>query len=159
MQAQNASLSAFLQDPSHAKSILARSATAVVSGRRKDFAGREVYGFITALRRLILEFMEPESLDLLDQVARLVGMVEMGARSATFDYSSVNLLASWIRDAVQAEPELANAEEVLNRLAQTLQLTTGLAQTEIWTAFQERVVARLSSETVAKVDTIRDAGE
>ena len=93
----------------------------------------------------------------LDGLGNLLHLVEYHAQSTTFDYSATNLLAEWIRIAVNKVPALAAAASLVNALGETLQLTSGLAQTEVWNAFRD--VSELDSELIVKMNAVRDTSK
>lgn len=90
----------------------------------------------------------------------MVSLVEKHAQGVVFDYSATNLLAVWIREAIDKVPSLASAAALVQALGETLQLTSGHAQTEVWNAFRD--IARpadLNVEALGKINSVQDLGK
>lgn len=124
-------------------------------------AGGDVYPFIisfleivqTRLASLVSE--SPDLLQRLDRVFVYVLLMISRAKSSVFDYSSTKLLARWIEQDTEGITSLSPVFDKLQNLAKTVQLTTGLGQTEIWSLFRETFDQR-SSEDLLKLTSLAD---
>lgn len=95
-----------------------------------------------------------------DAIATLLSLVEKHAQSITFDYSATQLLATWLREAMDKIPVLASAASLVNALGEAMQLTSGLAQTEVWTAFRDASrPVELDAAALAKINSVGDISE
>lgn len=156
-------LQSWIADPAHAKTVLALSAVSSRRGpsRPKVQAGGDVYPFIisfleivqTRLASLVSE--SPDLLQRLDRVFVYVLLMISHAKSSVFDYSSTKLLARWIEQDTEGITSLSPVFDKLQNLAKTVQLTTGLGQTEIWSLFRETFDQR-SSEDLLKLTSLAD---
>ncbi|EAL18568.1 hypothetical protein CNBJ2090 [Cryptococcus deneoformans B-3501A] len=156
-------LQSWIADPAHAKTILALSAVSSRRGpsRPKVQAGGDVYPFIisfleivqTRLASLVSE--SPHLLQRLDRVFVYVLLMISHAKSSVFDYSSTKLLARWIEQDTEGITSLCPVLDKLQNLAKTVQLTTGLGQTEIWSLFRE-TCDQGSSEDLVKLTSLAD---
>lgn len=80
----------------------------------------------------------------------------------TFDFSSTQLLAEWLRPELDKSPLLAPAQKDLRHLAQSVQITSGLGQTEIWMLFRilgEDISQQIPAELMASLETVDDQGQ
>ncbi|WWC59552.1 uncharacterized protein I303_102108 [Kwoniella dejecticola CBS 10117] len=140
----------WLSDSANAKSILAISAASTRRGpsRSKAHAGHELYPFTTFVRESLRKrlpdlIVNQQSVNLQDYLERLdriivyINLIEEHAKQPTFDYSSTKFLAGWLSDELQELPLLSPVLEKLDGLVKSVQLTSGLGQTQIWMLFRD----------------------
>ncbi|WRT64694.1 uncharacterized protein IL334_001628 [Kwoniella shivajii] len=144
-------IQAWLTNPVNAKSVLAVSAVSVRRGpsRNKAQPGNDIYPFTNHFRELFkqqLPAVFAESSDFgsnyfeqLERVCVYVKLIEDHAKSNAFDYSSTKLLASWLNEDLQALSHLAPILEKLQTLVRTVEITSGLGQTQVWMLFRDIV--------------------
>lgn len=163
---QNAFLE-WTSDPANAKSILTMSAHAGRGRVRKAMAGKEVWAYTAGLRDMMPSVAtstfgldaNPTTVEQLERLMVLVHLIEQRAQGQVFDYSSTQLLAVWSRAIVEDVPALQAVLPHLEELAQSLTLTRGLGQAQIWTLFRDGANSSLQSlgeEILVKLVAIRD---
>jgi len=86
----------------------------------------------------------------------LLNILEDRARAATFDYSSTQLLAQWLQEIIRESPELEQAATSLAGLAQSVEISTGRGQSEIWSIFRRDSDGKTDVELRDAVSRVRD---
>lgn len=162
----------WIADTANGKSILALSAHSArrASSRRKPTVGDTVYPFLTLLRDLVPELAlsslssaDPATqLGATESIAMLLNLVEEHSKSDTFDYSSIQLLASWLQDQLALLPASITKAALasVQKLAKVTQLTTGLGQAPVWSLFRAGQLSAQDRATlaslVARLDGVSD---
>ena len=160
-------LEAFIADSSNSKSILSTSATALRRGpsRSKRAVGSEIYPFVTALRVLVLGSTGQiiDDLDIINQVELIIVLLatlEDRTMSTMFDYSAVQFLADCLRSAVSQVPCLGTIGPRLDALSQTVEITSGRGQSEIWSFFRSVREHDLTDGALLEaIKQVRDPGK
>ncbi len=101
-------------------------------------------------------------LDIIEQMHVHLILVERYSLSETLDYSSTQLLAGWLRPAVQYFPLLAPALEKLDHLAKAVNITSGLGQTEIWAMFRDQPLPSrmiILQDLLRRFEAVQDPGK
>jgi len=86
----------------------------------------------------------------------LLGILEDRAKSHTFDYSSTQLLAQWLKDIIVALPQLSEATQSLAGLADSVEISTGRGQSEIWAIFRRDGDEKIDDDLRSAVHRVRD---
>lgn len=184
---QKIAIETFVSMSANNKSILALSVHASRRGvtRGKKAAGAELWPFISSIRTYLAESLGPVVAESsistpvsqshciyydrltyqsrvhdVEQILVLLGILESRARSTTFDFSATQLLAQWLRDLLSNVPTLQSSLIHLNSLAQTVEITTGQGQSEIWALMRkpdDRLI--LEEGTRALLNNVRDPGQ
>ncbi|WWC68040.1 uncharacterized protein I206_101959 [Kwoniella pini CBS 10737] len=149
-EARRSEVQAWLSDSNNAKTVLAISAASIRSGpsRNKAQAGHEIYPFTNYFRELVRQQLPlliaehndnvvVDHLERLDRICVFINLIEDHAKQPTFDYSSTKLLAGWLHDEVQGLSLFSPVLEKLSSLVKTVQLTSGMGQTQIWMLFRD----------------------
>lgn len=162
---------AWTLDPANTKSILAASATTARRGtaRRKPSVGDGVFPFIVLLREALAEVAlsavvesNVSTIAAAETTLMLLGLVEEHSKAETFDYSSIQLLASWLQEQlVQLPPTIiARALVAVKTLSKSTQITSGLGQAPVWTLFRSGQLPLKDRETlsalVGRLDDVVD---
>ncbi|ORY30348.1 hypothetical protein BCR39DRAFT_598381 [Naematelia encephala] len=156
-------ISAWLAGPSNAHTVLASSASALIQGgsRRKTLPGQEVYPFTSTIRQNIADQLhqimqvadrsQQDLPDLLERILVYVQLIEQHSMSPAFDYSSTQLLASWLSLDLASIPALNAAQSKLAGLAKGLAVTSGLGQANIWSLFRSQKASILFDDEIRTV--------
>jgi hypothetical protein len=90
----------------------------------------------------------------------LVYLVEHHASGEIFDYSATQLLATWCRELLERLYGLRDVLPFLQGLAQSVNLTTGLGQAQIWSIFRDGAIQdisqMLSQEDLLQLQSVKD---
>lgn len=155
-----AATDAWTTDPANVKSILASSASTARRGtaRRKSSVGDGLYPFIILLREALFEVAlnsvsesDIASLEAAEMTFMLLSLVEEHSKAETFDYSSIQLLASWLQEQLARLPQavVARAAESIKSLSQATQITRGLGQAPVWMLFRSGQLSAANRATIA----------
>lgn len=181
----------YVANSANAKTVLSVSAAAtrLSASRRRLSASTHVYPFVSTLREILhdrlISLIGPESstqsqvsltkwvesqsltvrklptLKAVEDIHVHLRIIEAHAMSDSFDYSSTQLLAGWLLPKLQQFTPLAAALEKLNGLAQAVEITTGLGQSEIWGLFLDSASASptFPHELLQTLKSVEDRGE
>lgn len=96
----------------------------------------------------------------MEQLQVLLGLLEARAKATTFDYSATQLLAQWLREVISDIPALHNSLAQLGTLAQSVEITTGQGQSEVWAMIRKSSNCSVLDDTFkASLRRVRDPGE
>ena len=95
----------------------------------------------------------------MESILTLVGLLEDHTKSATFDYSSTQLLATWLHKILCQIPGLHESIESLTRLSSKVTITRGQGQSKIWSLFRPQQSHVDLVDVVQLADTVEDRGE
>ncbi|WWD07578.1 hypothetical protein V865_005679 [Kwoniella europaea PYCC6329] len=161
----------WLSDSTSGKSILAMSAASARRGpsRNRAQAGNDIYPFTSYFREVIRkqlpliigsEWLKEDYVERLDRILVYTQLIEDHAKNTTFDYSSTKLLAGWLDEQLRELPFLAPIMEKLQGLVKTVQLTSGLGQTQVWMLFRDIIGDSSNQQEISQVtdkaDDLRD---
>ena len=82
-------------------------------------------------------------MDAIESMQVHLTLMELHAMAETFDYSSTQILSEWMHTVLRPFPPLAPALDKLDTLAQAVEITSGLYQSEIWAMFRDNGHKRL----------------
>jgi midasin len=99
--------------------------------------------------------MQPK-IEALERILVFLSILEDRAKSATFDYSSTQLLATWLQDVIAGIPQLDQAAKSLAGLADSVEISTGRGQSEVWAMFRRDSDGQTDEELRKAVLRVRD---
>ncbi|KLT40914.1 hypothetical protein CC85DRAFT_321131 [Cutaneotrichosporon oleaginosum] len=168
-EAARAITDGWISDPTHAKTVLAASAISARRGtsKRKPAVGDGVYPLLNHLRDTLAAAAldaaansNSAALEAAERMLVFTALLEDHCRSEAFDYSSVQLLATWLLEQLNLIAHGKEVRQSLGALGRATKITRGLGQAGVWTLFrselspaQRAVVARL----LDRLDGVADA--
>lgn len=155
--------------PAHAKTVLAASAIVARRGaaKRKPAVGDGVYPLVNLLRVTLAAGtldaaanLNGGALEVAERVLMFTALLEEHCRTEAFDYSSAQLLATWLGEQLDGIAHGKDVRAALGALGKATTLTRGLGQAGVWALFrseltpaQRAAVGRL----IDKLDGVADA--
>lgn len=169
--------------PENSKSVLAASSRVGKGRSRVKIAGSEIWPVISGIRQVVKDNLanlvtldaensvsrrlQPDSgreadrqatIEQLEQLSVLLVLLASRNSGVVFDYSSTQLLAKWIDEAIPAVPAFQAISAAVSSLGQSLALTTGLGQAQVWSMFREGAATlHLDAHLLDQVSRIEDS--
>lgn len=154
---------AWIADAANNKTILAASAITARRGtaKRKPAVGDGVYPLINMLRDTLsaatIEAVARSNTDMLEaseKVFMFLGLLEEHSKAETFDYSSVQLLATWLREQLDNITLSSDVGKAIAALAKATTLTRGLGQAGVWMLFRSDLSPAARATLVQLIDRL-----
>ncbi|GMK55960.1 hypothetical protein CspeluHIS016_0210160 [Cutaneotrichosporon spelunceum] len=134
----------------HAKTVLAASAITARRGtaKRKPTVGDGVYPLLNLLRDTLATATldaaansNGSALEAAEHVLMFTALLEDHSRNEAFDYSSAQLLATWLAEQLSNIAHGKDVRTALSALGKATELNRGLGQAEVWALFRSDLTA------------------